>query len=133
MMLSIPHCQTRLPVTFFASEYLHNVVYLDVSDTPGSLKNALVQRTLGPITLPNLRIFKAQGREMDDTTARLLFRSFKEQLWSLDLSRNCLTDASLDDVVDFCSPPRTLRSESHFDVEGKFVLDPEFGSHCNLG
>lgn len=128
MMLSIPHCQTRLPVTFFASEYLHNVVYLDVSDTPGSLKNALVQRTLGPITLPNLRIFKAQGREMDDTTARLLFRSFKEQLWSLDLSRNCLTDASLDDIVDFCSPPRTLRSESHFDVEGKFVLDPEFGS-----
>jgi len=128
MMLSIPHCQTRLAVTFFASPYLQNLVYLDVSDTPGSLKSALLQSTLSPTNLPSLRILKAQGREMDDGTAILLLRKFKEQLWSLDLSRNRLTDAVIGDILDFCSPPNTLRSDGHFDVEGKLVLVPKVGS-----
>lgn len=128
LMLSIPHCHSQLAATFFASPYLTNLVYLDISDTPGSLKSALAQSTFSPANLPFLRVLKAQGREMDDSTAILLFRSFKEQLWSLDLSRNSLTDAVINDMVHFCFPSRSLRTAAHFDVEGKLDLTMSAGS-----
>ncbi|KAL1870411.1 hypothetical protein VTK73DRAFT_2649 [Phialemonium thermophilum] len=118
LLLSIPHCQTQVPVTFFGATCLRGLVYLDVSDAPGFLKNAVVQSFLSPTNMPSLRILKARDREMDDDTAVALCRSFKDQLWSLDLSRNRLTDAFCRYIGSFCFPPGTLRTSSHFEIEG---------------
>ncbi|RYP70887.1 hypothetical protein DL771_005137 [Monosporascus sp. 5C6A] len=66
---------------------------------------------------------------MDDTTARLLFRAFSRQLWSLNLSQNKLTDGVIDvDFVTGCflSPP--CRISAHFEKEGKLVLPRDVGS-----
>ncbi|KAH8878991.1 hypothetical protein GQ53DRAFT_55861 [Thozetella sp. PMI_491] len=118
-VLSIPHCRIRLPSTFFESPYLRNLVYLDISGIPGSIKSSIAQGLLGPRQLPSLRVLKARGREIDDTTAVALLKTFDDRLWSIDLSRNNLTDAVVDYVVRYSFPSHTLRSDSHFDVEGR--------------
>ncbi len=124
----MPHGRAQLPVAFFESPYLKDLVYLDVSDIPGSLKSSLVQGSMGPENLPNLRILKAQGREMDDSTAIKLFRAFRDQLWSLDLSRNHLTDAVVDHLVAYSFPAYSLRSNAHFEVEGSIEPQPGKGT-----
>ncbi|KAK3990530.1 hypothetical protein QBC44DRAFT_358408 [Cladorrhinum sp. PSN332] len=117
LLLSMAQCQVQVPTAFFASPFLRNLVYLDVSDMPGSLKGPLVQQTLSPANLPGLRILKAQGREMDDSTASLLVKAFKEQIWSLDLTRNKVTDRLLGDLHYFSFPTERLRG-GHIEVEG---------------
>ncbi|KAK4460591.1 hypothetical protein QBC42DRAFT_347861 [Cladorrhinum samala] len=118
LLLSIAQCQLQLPTQFFASPLLRNLVYLDVSDMPGSLKGPLVQKALSRANLPALRILKAQGREMDDSTASLLLATFKEQLWSLDLSRNKVTDKLFGDLHNYAFPAGSLRG-GHAEVEGE--------------
>ncbi|KAK4042756.1 hypothetical protein C8A01DRAFT_44252 [Parachaetomium inaequale] len=125
LLLSIARCQVDLPSSFFATPYLRNLVYLDVSDMPGSLKYALAQRTLSPANLPALRILKAQGREMDTVTATLLFKAFWEQLWSVDLSQNKFTDDVLNDMHQFSFPSLTSRGD-YFAIEGRL-------SYCEGG
>lgn len=134
LLLSIAQCQLQLPTPFFASPFLRNLVYLDVSDMPGSLKGPLVQQALSRANLPALRILKAQGREMDDSTASLLLRTFKEQLWSLDLSRNKVTDQLFDDLHSFAFHAGSLRG-GHAEVEGElqYIEGQEassFGHFC---
>lgn len=134
LLLSIPQCQAKLPGSFFASPCLRSLVYLDVSGMPGSLKNSLAQATVSPVNLPRLRILKARGREMDDSTASLLLKTFEEQLWSLDLSHNKLTDAILDDIHRFAFPALGSRT-GNFAVEGRLVHLPgrrstSFGPFC---
>ncbi|KAK4239205.1 hypothetical protein C8A03DRAFT_14398, partial [Achaetomium macrosporum] len=133
LLLSIPQCQGELSPSFFASPYLRNLVYLDVSDMPGSMKTSLVQRKLSPTNLPSLRILKAQGREMDDRIAILLFTVFKEQLWSVDLSRNKLTDGVFDDMHEFSFPAQSSRAGDSA-VEGRLSYSSEgstsFGKFC---
>ncbi|KAK4156385.1 hypothetical protein C8A00DRAFT_30779 [Chaetomidium leptoderma] len=135
LLLSIPRCHAELPPSFFASNYLKSLVYLDVSDMPGSLKKPLTLQTLSPSHLPSLRILKVQGREMDNPTARLLFKAFREQLWSVDLSRNRLTHDIFDDMHDFSFPTRTSRT-GDFAVEGRLLYHPEghtsFGKFCSV-
>ena len=126
-MLSIPHCRTQLSPTFFSSPYLSGLVYIDLSDMSGSLKSS-VARSLRTAYLPNLRVLKAQGREVDDATAVALFSAFKEQLWSLDLSRNNLTDSALNSLDQLCFPPASLRSDAHFDTEGKVGFTTGIGT-----
>ncbi|KAH6613305.1 hypothetical protein F5144DRAFT_587268 [Chaetomium tenue] len=118
LLLSIARCRVDLPSSFFATPYLRSLVYLGVSDMPGSLKSPLAQRTISQANLPSLRILKAQGREMDNATATLLFKAFWEQLWSVDLSRNKLGDGILDVMHQFSFPSQTSRSD-HFAVEGR--------------
>ncbi|GAB1313616.1 hypothetical protein MFIFM68171_03826 [Madurella fahalii] len=127
LLLSIPQCEAGLPNSFFASPCVKNLVYLDISGMPGSLRNPLVQGTLSPLNLPNLRILKAQGREMDDSTANLLFKTFKEQLWSIDLSYNKLTDAIFVDMHHFAFPALNSRT-GNFAVEGRLTHPPGEGS-----
>jgi hypothetical protein len=95
-------------------------VYLDVSDMPGSLQKPVARRTLSSDNLPNLRILKAQGREMDNATAMLLFRAFGDQLWSVDLSRNKLTGDVFDYMHQFSFPALRLRTD-RFAVEGRLI------------
>ncbi|EAQ86983.1 hypothetical protein CHGG_08236 [Chaetomium globosum CBS 148.51] len=133
LLLSIARCQVDLPSSFFATPYLRSLVYLDVSDMPGSLKSSLAQRTISQANLPSLRILKAQGREMDNATATLLFKAFWEQLWSVDLSRNKLSDDILDVMHQFSFPSQTSRAD-HFGVEGRLSGHPigttSFGKFC---
>ncbi|KAM3466949.1 hypothetical protein MY5147_008915 [Beauveria neobassiana] len=114
LLLSISHCSTQLPGTFFTSPSLQKLVYLDVSDLPGS-----VAPLLQPLLLPDLRILKLAGRELDDATFIGLAELYKLRLWSLDLSHNRLTDCILQTLAERCFPPSSLRSPDHFQVEGK--------------
>ncbi|KAK3387478.1 hypothetical protein B0H63DRAFT_470121 [Podospora didyma] len=128
LLLSIPHCQIKLPTAFFESAYVTGLVYLDVSDMSGSLKAPLTQLVLSSANLPRLRILKAQGREMDDATALLLFQAFGDQLWSLDLSRNNLTDRGLSFMCEWAFSRHSLRSDQtsgeRFEVEGALSFCP---------
>jgi hypothetical protein len=93
----------------------------------------LVQRTLSPANLPGLRILKAQRREMDNATATLLFKAFWEQLWSVDLSRNRISDDMLEVMHHYSFPSQTSRT-GDFAVEGRISYAQEasnwFGSFC---
>lgn len=135
LMLNIPQCQVKIPTAFFSSPYLHHLVYLDVSNMAGSLRKPLEQQRFGPERHPHLRVLKVGAREMGDSTAALLVRTFKQQLWSLDLSQNQLTDAVLNDLHIFAFPAESLRTDSHYDVEGRLEIipgkgTPLFGQFC---
>jgi len=127
LFLSMAQCHTQLPNTFFESPYLTGLVYLDVSDMAGSLRRPLAQGSLRPDHLPELRILKARGREMDDSTAILLFSTFMDRLWSLDLGRNSLTDSIVTSLISYSFTAASLQSTAHYAAEGR--LTP----HLNVG
>ncbi|KAI0479477.1 hypothetical protein GGR56DRAFT_665192 [Xylariaceae sp. FL0804] len=129
-LLDLAHCRQELSSKLFGFDSFRNLVYLDVSSTPGSLRSPL-QSSLNPRFLPDLRILKARGREVDDSTASLLFRTFGRQLWSLDISSNKLTDVILDEIVDRCFSSLSFRTDAHFDREGKLALPREIGSQSH--
>lgn len=122
LLLSISHCSTKLRSTFFTSTSLQKLVYLDVSNLPGSVA-PLIQ----PLLLADLRILKIAGRELDDATFIGLAGLYRLRLWSLDLSHNRLTDSILQTMVERCFPPSSLRSSAHFQIEGKLSV-PEHGT-----
>lgn len=130
--LSMAYHRTELPARFFDRQCMSTLVYLDLSDMPGPLRGQLQQEYLTPRNLPMLRVFRARGKEMDDATATLLFRTFKTQLWSLDLSHNNLTDRALSHFTSECAPGYSLgfglRSDAHFGAEGKLTLPTRAGS-----
>ncbi|KXJ96337.1 hypothetical protein Micbo1qcDRAFT_229272 [Microdochium bolleyi] len=126
-LLDLAYCTQELSHKFFRSDYLSNLVYLDVSHIPGSLRPAL-QTSLTPTWLPQLQVLKACGREMDDDTARLLFKTFSRQLWSLDISQNKLTDAIINDLAAHCFPAMTIRSDAYFEREGKLIRPKDIGT-----
>ncbi|KAH6620656.1 hypothetical protein B0J18DRAFT_430348 [Chaetomium sp. MPI-SDFR-AT-0129] len=133
MLLSLARSHGVLPTSFLSSPYLKSLLYLDISSMPGSLKYALSQGVLSPANLPSLRVLKARGREMDNYTATLLFKAFWEQMWSVDLSGNRLTDEILDTMHQFSFPSETSRAD-HSAVEGKLSFSPNgtplFGQFC---
>ncbi|KAH8166587.1 hypothetical protein CIB48_g1689 [Xylaria polymorpha] len=88
-----------------------------------------IQSSLNPACLPELRILKAQGREVDDATAQLLFQTFRLQLWSIDLSDNKLTDGSVDTLLAHCFSSLSFHNDAHFEGEGKVVVPKDLGSH----
>ncbi|KAK1832767.1 hypothetical protein QBC39DRAFT_255956 [Podospora conica] len=134
LLLSMPGCQAgTLEAAFFASPYFRNLVYLDISDVPEAMATKALRDSIRPELLPRLRILKAQGQSMGDAEALSLLSAFKQRIWSLDLSRNRLTDKSLRNLrstfpsVSF----RDLsRSRTHrFAVEGVLIDHP----HSNPG
>ncbi|KAJ4007050.1 hypothetical protein NW752_010465 [Fusarium irregulare] len=116
-LLSMVDCSLSLPAKFVSS--LRGLVYLDLSRVPNSVR-PLFQ--IG--ALPELRILKLQGKEVDDATVKSLASHFVTRLWSLDFTDNKLTDQALDHVGALCFWSTDLRSDANFDVEGKL----EFGS-----
>lgn len=125
LLLSISRCSTQLPGTFFTSPSLQKLVYLDVSNLPGSVVPLIQQRLL-----PHLRILKLGGREIDDATLIGLVQSYRLRLWSLDVSHNRLTDGSVQPLVESCFPITSLRSPIHFQVEGR-LSTAEHGTISN--
>lgn len=131
LLLSIAGCPYHLPGTFFNAPSLQHLVYLDISSVPGSL-TSLIQ----PALLPDLRILKIRGRELDNATLMALAGLFRLRLWSLDVSDNRVSDAALDALRDKCFPTTQLRSKAHFRVEGRLVAEdkgtPEYGPFCSI-
>ncbi|KAF6822020.1 hypothetical protein CPLU01_12265 [Colletotrichum plurivorum] len=122
LVLSIPQCETQLPSTFFLSDKLQHLVYLDVSGLPGSLQ-PLLAAAHGRRNLSRLKILKARRREINDGLAVQLFQAFRGTLWSLDVSENNISDAVLDRFVALCFNSPSLRSHSRFMTEGKLISD----------
>lgn len=118
-LISIANCGTSLPARFFGDQWLSGLVYLDMSNTPGTLGN---QGALIPHDLPNLRILKLSGKHLTDSTAGAIVRAFGTQLWSLDMSKNGLSDDFLSMLLEYSLPTYSnarLQSNDHFSVEGQ--------------
>ncbi|KAI1115441.1 hypothetical protein F5Y14DRAFT_129622 [Nemania sp. NC0429] len=125
-LLDLAGCRQELTPKLFSSQLFRDLIYLDISYVPGSIRSA-IQSSLNPTYLPGLRVLKARGREVNDATAQLLFQTFRLQLWSLDLSDNKLTDAAIDELVYRCFSSLSFRNDSHFEVEGKVVVPRNLG------
>ncbi|KAJ2986007.1 hypothetical protein NUW58_g5236 [Xylaria curta] len=127
-LLDLSRCRQELTSKLFCPQLFRDLVYLDISYIPGSLKSS-IQSSLNPTYLPELRVLKAQGREVDDATAQLLFQTFRLQLWSIDLSDNKLTDNVIDALLASCFSSLSFRNDAHYEVEGKLVMPKSSGSH----
>ncbi|KAI0102404.1 hypothetical protein GGR51DRAFT_527248 [Nemania sp. FL0031] len=126
-LLDLARCRQELTPKMFCPSLFHDLVYLDVSYVPGSIRSA-IQLSLNPVSLPELRVLKARGREMDDATAELLFQTFRLQLWSVDLSDNKLSDNAIDAMLAYSFSSLSFRNDLHFEVEGKLVIPKNLGS-----
>ncbi|KAI0384706.1 hypothetical protein F5Y04DRAFT_247629 [Hypomontagnella monticulosa] len=126
-LLDLARCRHELSPKYFSSDLFRGLVYLDISFLPGSVKTA-ISSSLNPKYLPELRVLRVAGREVDNATASLLFQTFGHQLWSLDLSHNKLGDEILDDLVEYCISRFTYHTDEHFEQEGKLTLPKDIGS-----
>lgn len=99
---------------------MQRLVYLDISGVPGS-----VRQLIHPGSMPSLRILKLRARELDDAALDILARHFRLQLWSLDLASNKLTDNAVDVLVDRCFSVLSLRSNAHFQIEGRLAVSSQ--------
>ncbi|KAI9170927.1 Leucine rich repeat domain containing protein [Paramyrothecium foliicola] len=128
LILSVADCPVNLPNTFFSAPELQNVVYLDLSGLRGSLTALTHSSPRTPMILPHLRVLKLRNREIDDSQLRSLSSYFQLRLWSLDLSDNRITDASLSSLALDCFPVDNLRSGVRAQVEGTAWSPPSMGS-----
>ncbi|KAI0877111.1 hypothetical protein GGS24DRAFT_448819 [Hypoxylon argillaceum] len=126
-LLDLARCRQELSPKLLCTPLFRDLVYLDISYVPGSIRSA-IQSSLNPVTLPELRVLKAQGREVDDATAKLLFQTFRLQLWSIDLSDNRLSDNAIDPMLTYSFASLSFRSEFNFEVEGKVEMPKNFGT-----
>ncbi|KAH6656882.1 hypothetical protein BKA67DRAFT_553490 [Truncatella angustata] len=126
-LLDLANCPHHLNANFFRSAYLRDLVYLDISSLPGSISQT-VKASLNPDHVPGLRVLKIRQRELDDSSARILLQRFGRQLWSLDLSNNKLTDATIDTLIRMSFSSLTLRSDAHFHIEGKLISPGRLGT-----
>lgn len=126
-LLDLARCRHELSTKFFNPALFRDLVFLDISFIPGSIRSA-TQTSLNPRCLPELRVLKAQGREVDNATASLLLQTFGRQLWSLDLSYNKLGDDILDDIVEYSISHFTFHTDAYFEKEGKLVLPKNIGT-----
>lgn len=118
-LISVANCGTTLPPRFFGGQWLIGLVYLDISNTPGTVGS---QGALIPYDVPHLRILKLRSKSLTDSTAGAIVREFGTQLWSLDISGNGLTEDFLTMLLEYSLPTyskNTLRSNDHFKVEGQ--------------
>lgn len=128
-LISIANCGTSLPARLFSDQWLSGLVYLDMSNTPGTLGN---QGALTPHDLPHLRIVKLGRKNLTDSTAGAIVREFGTRLWSIDVSGNGLTDNFLTTLLEYSLPTHSnnrLQSNNHFDVEGQTRPVFETGHH----
>ncbi|KAI0901194.1 hypothetical protein F4806DRAFT_185316 [Annulohypoxylon nitens] len=126
-LFDLARCRHELTPKLFNSGLFSGLVYLDISYVPGSVKTA-VQSSLNLKTLPELRVLRVAGREMDNSTASLLFQTFQRQLWCLDLSHNKLGDEILDEIVERCISLFNFHTDAHFETEGKLLQPKDIGS-----
>ncbi|KIH90790.1 leucine rich repeat domain containing protein [Sporothrix brasiliensis 5110] len=123
LILDIAGCGMPLPNTFFHPSYWRQLVYLDMSNVPGSLKGIIKTGTFNQGALPHLRILKLRGRVLDDASLAPIAEHAKQRIWSLDLTSNKLTDSSVHALFYQCFGTDDLTAQpSHFEVEGKLAV-----------
>ncbi|KAI1762579.1 hypothetical protein GGR53DRAFT_501212 [Hypoxylon sp. FL1150] len=126
-LLDLARCRHELSTKFFNPGLFRDLVFLDISFIPGSIRSA-TQASLNPRYLPELRVLKVQGREMDNATASLLVQAFGRRLRGLDLSYNKLSDDVLDEIVEHSISHFTFHTDAHFQKEGRLVLQKNIGT-----
>jgi hypothetical protein len=131
-MLTARKTATVLSTVSFLSPYIRSLVYLDLSYASISAKASMA-------FLPCLRILKLKAKN-GGLNAHSLFKVFKDQLWSLDLSdfkekewssdlRSAkLTDKVLEPLMQYSFPANSLRTGTQYDVEGRLALPPRGGN-----
>lgn len=131
LLLSIADCPFELPGNFFTSQLLSELIYLDLSAVPGSVRSVL-----HPGLLPGLRVLKLRDRELDDAWLKPLLQLYGLRLWSLDVSENRITDQVIQSLRDKCFPRTDLRTPGYFYTEGKLVAreggTEEFGPFIEI-
>ncbi|KAK0704765.1 hypothetical protein B0H67DRAFT_498389 [Lasiosphaeris hirsuta] len=118
LLLSAPGCSTSGFQAFATSPYFRRLIYLDISDMPW--ENLADFRSWDQDLLSDLRILKMRGLRMNDGVASGIFNSFSNRLWSLDVSRNHLTDRELPVRIQqrAFAEVDSLHSKARFDIEG---------------
>lgn len=131
-ILSLSYCQFLLGSRFFGSGSLRSLTCLDVSGLPGSIRPLISASH----DLPCLRVLKARRRELGAADAGDLAKAFAGMLWSLDVSDNPLNDAALPHLLESLMPGSSLRTDAHFEVEGRLEWrrrgTPSFGPFCHV-
>ncbi|KAL1895285.1 hypothetical protein Sste5346_005432 [Sporothrix stenoceras] len=123
LILDVGRCGMPLPNNFFHPSYWRQLVYLDMSNVPGSLKGIIKTGTFNQGALPHLRVLKLRGRELDDASLVPIAEHAKQRIWSLDLSYNKLTDRCLRNLFHHCFGVDDLTAQaSHYEVEGKLAI-----------
>ena len=123
MMLDIGCCGMALPNNFFHPSYWRQLVYLDMSGVPGSLKGIVKTGTFHKGALPNLRILKLRGRELDEASLAPIAAYSRQHIWSLDLSYNKLTDGCVRRLFYLCFGIDDLTAQKgRYEVEGELVM-----------
>ncbi|KHN98342.1 uncharacterized protein MAM_04103 [Metarhizium album ARSEF 1941] len=115
-------CSCQLPSLFSNTPLLQKLIYLDISNLPGSVLPLLQSNAL-----PALRILKVRGRELDDSALCLLISRFGLRLWSLDVSSNKISDDAVQSFRDWGFSGAPLRTNTHMQVEGNIVT-PSMGT-----
>ncbi|CAK7268651.1 hypothetical protein SEPCBS57363_003201 [Sporothrix epigloea] len=120
LVLEVSCCGMSLPNNFFYSSYWRQLVYLDMSSVPGTLKGIIKTGTFHHRALPNLRVLKVCNRELDDDFLGPIAELTRQRLWSLDLGRNKLTDSCIRKVLCPCFGADNLTAQrGRYEVEGK--------------
>lgn len=120
LVLDVSYCGMPLPNSFFHLSYWRQLVYLDMSSVPGTLKGIIKTGTFHRRALPNLRVLKVCNRELDDVSLGPIAEVICQRLWSLDLSRNKLTDSCVRKVLCPCFGADNLTAQrGRNEVEGK--------------
>lgn len=129
LLLSVRGCPAGLDAKLFTSPYLSGLVYLDISGAAGggtASESANLRQQLSRPALPRLRVLKMEGRALGDRETCRIFLAFGPQLWSLDLSRNRLTDGILSQLRGIM-PDADIRgadNDARFEVEGRVAIHP---------
>ncbi|CAM1510485.1 Fc.00g008200.m01.CDS01 [Cosmosporella sp. VM-42] len=120
-LLSLVGYSLPVPEYMWVTSALGELVYLDISGIPGS-----IWAIIKPQALPRLEILKIRNREIGDDVFKSLAMSFRDQLWSLDVTSNKLTDEIIDSLVKNCFSEDKIRSSGSFDIEGMLWAYPDY-------
>lgn len=81
------------------------LVYLDLSYSTAAGKYTFIQQLSGARLMLTLKILKLRGVGLGDRSISSIAVSVGTGLWSLDVGENCLTDGSVQTLLDHCFLP----------------------------
>lgn len=133
-MLSLAHCHMPLPNTFFRPPYWNWLLYVDLSDMPGSLACLTHDNASAHQVLPRVQIVRIRDRELKDASILPVLDALKKRVWSLDLSRNDVTDRALHALIACFYSDATIQTDLYWETEGKVApMQDAQGQDLQLG
>lgn len=124
LMLSLENNSHGISPSLTESRHLRALVYLDISG-PASVASA----SLDAQWLPELRILKMRRKQLNDYRWEAWAQLLRWRLWSLDISDNELTDASVRNLTALMDVNTQLRTTNRFDSEGMLERWHQCGAH----